>query len=151
MPETVPGQRADAAERRRQVVAMRRRRFTFEVIGQQLGVSRARAYTLYREALAKIPAADLDEHRAEELTLIDDAIRNLMATALDRNNLGASIAAWNAIRGWCERKAKLLGLDAPARARIEVITEDVVDAEIARLAEEIGQGESTRPVDGSGG
>jgi hypothetical protein len=38
-----------------------------------------------------------------------------------------------------ERRSKLLGLDAPARARVEVITEDVVDAEIARLTTELSE------------
>ena len=33
-----------------------------------------------------------------------------------------------------ERRAKYLGLDAPTKSRVEVITEDVVDAEMAVLA-----------------
>lgn len=36
-----------------------------------------------------------------------------------------------------ERRARLLGLDAPARTRVEVVTEDAVDAEIARLEQEL--------------
>jgi len=36
-----------------------------------------------------------------------------------------------------ERRAKLMGLDAPVEARIEVVTEDVIDAEIRRLTQEI--------------
>lgn len=36
-----------------------------------------------------------------------------------------------------ERRAKLLGLDAPAKARVEVVTEDMVDAEIRRLTEKL--------------
>jgi len=34
-------------------------------------------------------------------------------------------------------EAKLLGLYAPAKSRVEVITEDAVDAELAKLAREI--------------
>jgi hypothetical protein len=34
-----------------------------------------------------------------------------------------------------ERRAKLLGLDAPAKHRVDVITEDVVDVEIKPLAQ----------------
>lgn len=41
-----------------------------------------------------------------------------------------------------ERRSKLLGLDAPARARVEVITEDVVDAELAQLAHEIAENDA---------
>lgn len=36
-----------------------------------------------------------------------------------------------------ERRAKLLGLDAPTKSRVEVVTEDVVDAEIRRLEDEL--------------
>src|SRR6266567_8096904 len=36
------------------------------------------------------------------------------------------------------RRATLLGLDAPARSRIEVITPEMVEAEIARLEAEDG-------------
>jgi len=32
-----------------------------------------------------------------------------------------------------ERRAKYLGIDAPARTRVEVIGEDTVDSEIKRL------------------
>lgn len=38
-----------------------------------------------------------------------------------------------------DTEAKLLGLYAPAKSRVEVITEDAVDAEIARLAVEVGE------------
>ena len=36
-----------------------------------------------------------------------------------------------------EEEAKLLGLYAPAKSRVEVVTEDVVDAELARLTAEL--------------
>ena len=36
-----------------------------------------------------------------------------------------------------ERKARLLGLDAPRRSAVEVITDDVINAEIARLEGQI--------------
>jgi transposase-like protein len=38
-----------------------------------------------------------------------------------------------------QEEAKLLGLYAPTKSRVEVITEDVVDAELKRLAEEIAE------------
>lgn len=40
-----------------------------------------------------------------------------------------------------DHEAKLLGLYAPAKSRIEVITEDAVDAEMRRLADEIAERE----------
>lgn len=44
--------------------------------------------------------------------------------------------AWNAIRGWAERKARLLGLDAPAKHQF--LTMDMIDAEVKRLQVELG-------------
>jgi hypothetical protein len=144
MPDTSGGaQRVSSAERRAQVVAMRRRRATFDDIGRALGISKQRAHQLYEQAITEIPAQQVDEHRAEELTLIDDAIRNLMVLARDPDTSSRTkVEAWNAIRGWAERKARLLGLDAPRRQAIEVITTDMIEEEIARLEAKLGPPES---------
>lgn len=42
-----------------------------------------------------------------------------------------------------DMELRLRGLYPPARARVEVVTEDMLDAEIARLATEIGEREAT--------
>lgn len=131
------GQRFTAAERRAQVVALRRRRLTFDQIGRALGVSKERAWKIYQEALAQVPAAHVDEHRAEELMLIDDAISDLLKIAKDHDKPRTAVEAWSAIRGWAERKAKLLGLDAPTRH--EVLTIDAIDAEIRMLRAQMGE------------
>ncbi|GAA4630065.1 hypothetical protein GCM10023196_053890 [Actinoallomurus vinaceus] len=124
-----------AAERRAKVVAFRRQRLSFAEIGRRLGVSPQRAHQLYTRALAEVPARHVDEHRAEELILIDDAIADLLDIAHDHTRPRPAVDAWNAIRGWAERKARLLGLDAPTR--MQVITMDAIDAEIARLNAEL--------------
>lgn len=41
------------------------------------------------------------------------------------------------VRALVERRAKIIGYEAPARSRIEVITEDAVDAEMAEIARKI--------------
>lgn len=130
------------AERLAEVVALRRQRLTQDEIARRMGISQQRVSQLYRQALAEVPASDVGEHRAEELMLIDDAIANLMPIARDHTRARSAVEAWNAIRGWAERKARLLGLDAPARQRVEVITEDAIDAELERLAAEINAGRS---------
>jgi hypothetical protein len=45
-----------------------------------------------------------------------------------------------------ESRRKLLGLDAPAKARVQVITEDLVDAEIAKLAMELAENDDHAPA-----
>jgi hypothetical protein len=47
------------------------------------------------------------------------------------------ITASNALDRVQKRRAALLGLDEPAKIRVETITEDAVDAEIRRLTEEL--------------
>jgi hypothetical protein len=129
-----------AAERLADVVALRRQRLTQADIARQLGISQQRVSQLYAQALAEVPAAQVAEHRAEELMLIDDAIADLLPIARDHTRPRSAVEAWNAIRGWADRKARLLGLDAPARSKVEVITEEMVDAEIRRLEATLGHG-----------
>ncbi len=120
------------AQRREQVVRLRQARMTFAAIGAQLGITGQHAGVLYREALAQVPRLAVEEHRVEELELVDLAIQRLMVIAVEKATPPkVRVDAWTAIRGWSERKAKLLGLDAPTRH--EVITLDFIDAEIAKL------------------
>lgn len=137
-------QRLSAAERRAEVVRLRRSRLRFDEIGQTLGVTKERAWKIYQEALAAIPAQDVEEHRAEELMLIDDAIRGLLPIARDRQHTRTAVEAWSAIRGWAERKAKLLGLDAPDRH--EIITIDAIDRELATLHAQLARADSAATV-----
>lgn len=116
------------------IVELRRQRLTWPDIAKAMGMTSSRVRLLYNRALAEIPAQHVDEHRAEELTLCDDATANLMTIALDEKVTHRSrIEAWNVIRSWAERKAKLLGLDAPT----QVVTIDKVDQEIAALQREL--------------
>jgi hypothetical protein len=118
---------------------MRRARLTFAQIGDRLGISQQRAGQIYRAALSDIPAQQVDEHRAEELELIDTAVNRLMSIAADpETSPRTRVEAWSAIRGWSERKSKLLGLDSPSKH--EVITLDAINAEIEKLAAEPAAG-----------
>lgn len=136
MPATRTAQQRaeERAARVKRIVDMRRLRMTFAEIGRREEISEQRAWMIYKQALRAIPAASLAEHRTEECTLIDDAIRNLLPLAMDRSKPRTAVEAWNGIARWAERKAKLLGLDAPLRVEVS----DAVDAEIARLAAELG-------------
>lgn len=58
---------------------------------------------------------------------------------------GPANTAINTIKGLLERRAKMIGYDAPSQARIEVITDDMVNAEIARLSREFEEADGSRP------
>ena len=124
----------DTATRKARIVGLRRARASWRDIADDLGLSIARVRALYAEALVEAPVAEVDEHRAEELVLYDDAVSELLGIARDVEvSARTRVEAWTSIRGWAERKARLLGLDAPT----QVVTLDAVDAEIARLSAEL--------------
>lgn len=138
MAETLrTAQRLTAAEKRAQVVAMRRERASFEEIGRALGVSKQRVHAIYKKALAEIPAGEVEEHRAEQLALIDAAIRDLLPLARDHSRPRSAVESWNAIARYIELEARLLDLFPAVKSRVQVITEDMVQAEIERLSAEI--------------
>lgn len=109
-----------------------------------VGVSGPQCHRIYQEALAKNPltAIQVDEHRLEETELIDAASRSLLGIALDRTvSPRTRVEAWNSVRSWAERKAKLLGLDAPTQ--VQVTTIDALDAQIAALEVDLGMHDKT--------
>lgn len=126
----------EGAARRARIVQMRRAKLSWREIGDREGISSTMASRIYREALAEVPAHQIDEHRAEELEFYDLAVNRLLTIAMNTAESGRTrVEAWNSIRGWAERKAKLLGLDAPQRT--EVITLTAIDAEIRKLEAEL--------------
>jgi hypothetical protein len=125
---------AERSARMARVVMMRRGRATWDQIATEVGVSPQRCHQIYQEALTSNPltAIQVDEHRLEETELCDTAVQHLLRMALDvRVSDRTRVEAWNSARGWAERKAKLLGIDAPQSFEITTITE--LDKQIAAL------------------
>lgn len=123
------------AEKRARVVELRRGRLHFADIGREVGVSTTRAWQLYQEALRLVPAPSVAEHRTEDLLLADDAIADLLKIARDHSKPRTSVEAWNAIRGYLERRARLLAMDT---LKLEVSAE--VDEQIAAIAAALAGG-----------
>lgn len=125
------------ARRHAEVIRLRGEGLRWAEIGEQLGVSPQRAHRLFRDALAAIPAADVDAYRAQLLHEGDEAVQALRRIVADPSESGrtkvAAIEAW--VR-WSDRLGRLLGTDAPQRSAVEVITADMVDQEIERLEAE---------------
>lgn len=130
--------REESAQRKAQIVAMRRKRMPFDAIAAHFDISAPRAHELYWQAVREVPNQQVAEHRAEESDLIDRAVNNLLSIAESDEDVSprTRVEAWSAIRGWCEHKARLLGLNAPTRKEVTVLTEDAVDAALRKLEEE---------------
>ncbi|MEU4804346.1 hypothetical protein [Actinosynnema sp. NPDC023587] len=77
MDTRTPAEIEDSERRKAQVLRLRRRRWTFQEIGQALDppVSRQRAHKIYADALAEIVRPELDELRKEYRETLDEALR----------------------------------------------------------------------------
>lgn len=98
-----------AQERRAKAVEMRLRGMSSSAIGEELGITRERAWQLIREAMAQ---------REEEIASGGATLRATMAEQAERAlaKLAPGIeagdpAAHRAAQGWLDRLAKLQGLD----------------------------------------
>ena len=141
--------------------------FTYAQIGEQLGVSTSTAFERVTRGMQAVPTEGVVEARRLELAKLDNIERKLLVVLGQRQprvdhgriiwdiddsgqrvrvlDYGPVIQAAAGLLRVQERRAKLLGLDAPSQIRVETVTEDVIDAEIARLEAKFALGGSTAP------
>jgi hypothetical protein len=137
--------RLAAAEHQRQVVALRIRGTSFQMIGKQIGISKVAAFKLYKRALKTTPKADLEELRKLEAERIADLRQRLwidLAGKPDPDDPtriirpeGETLATLiNAAVRLSRHEAMVLGLDAPAKNEIvaSVMGRTLDDEELAR-------------------
>lgn len=143
-----------------EAVGLRNSGFTYRQIAAAQGINTATAHRRVKRALAAVPSEAVHEMRRIEGERLDDlwkiawreATRDhlfVQSGKIVRDENGEPLidhaAKLQAVRtcvALSERRARLEGLDAPVRIRHEVITEDVLDAEIARLAAELAERET---------
>lgn len=104
-------------EHQRQALELRRAGLGYEAIGAKIGLGKSQAHRLVVAALAEARAqvtANVDDLRSEELSRLDAMLTGLWPSA--RNGAGAAV---DRVLKIMERRARLLGLDAPERKRIE--------------------------------
>ena len=114
---------------------------THRQIGAQLGVAPSSAYKRIRHALNEVNdriGEDTTDLRTLEACRLDELLN-----ALWDGPSAAIEKAIDRVLRIMERRAKLLGLDAPVRT--EAVTIDAIDAEIARLTAELVQRGGTVP------
>ncbi len=150
----------EVRERDAQAVELRRRHLNYRQIAKELGwASPNAAYKAVQRGLTDTQAEANDEVRQMELDRLDDIARGFQRVFATKHYVvsvgsgrvvmdprqpgqplvddGPVITAGIALLRVMERRAKYLGLDAPARARIEVVTSDMIEEEIMRLEAEI--------------
>lgn len=142
-------------EQDQRAAEMRSVSMTYPQIANELGVSVTTAHESVMRGMAAVPTEGQIEAKRLELLKLDRIERHLFGVMgrehirvnhgrviLDEGRRvlddGPGIQAATALLRVQERRARLLGLDEPAKHRVDVITEDVVDAEIKRLTKELG-------------
>ena len=104
----------------------------FEAAGRD---DRNLALAMERVKLDAMETAVLDVLARSHITVSNGRVVSINGEPiLDDAPVLQAVAQWLKIS---ERRSKLLGLDAPARQTVTVVTESVVDAEILRLEAEL--------------
>lgn len=124
----------EQAEIDAQTLRFRSLGWTYRQVAEQMGCDTSTAQRRCLRALASIPAEAVHEYRALELERLDALLTVAMEKALDPNNKSALFAMDRAL-AIADRRAKLLGLDAPIRSQVETVTYDgnSIETEVAKL------------------
>jgi len=131
-----------------EALRMRSRGFTYQQIADNMGCSKAAAYQRVSRALASIPAEAVAEYRVLEGERLD----NLLAIATHQALTKKSLFAIDRCLAIMDRRARLLGLDAPIRQQVETITYDgsTIEARVGEIRLAFEQlSLQPIPVDGS--
>lgn len=142
----------------REVEALRLRAtgLTLQQVAEATGyATRSSAKRAIDRILADVKFDAVDQYRQLELTRLEAAMAKVTEVLYGRHVLvndgrivrdddgnaladhGPNLAAARELRQLSARISALLGLDAPSRRIVEVITEDVIDAELRALEAEM--------------
>jgi hypothetical protein len=125
-------------QREAHAVDLRTEGLTYREIGTRLGVTRQMATKIIMRALKALPR----ESAAQMVVLEGERLDAILAAMWPRAMAGSARHAMVALRV-CERRARMFGLDAPARVEAHITREehDAIDREIEALLAEYGGGE----------
>jgi hypothetical protein len=120
----------DLLEKEMQIIQLRKTGATWEMIGKALGYSNGSgAYKAYQRAAARRVYPLVDEHREIELELLDSLLFQLWHDDEGKPKKKLMLREMDRALAIHDRKARLLGLNAPEKLQAEVITYD--DSSIA--------------------
>lgn len=127
--------KAETLERERQALELRKAGLTLDAIAKQMGLSGAPVvHGMVTRALDRIVTPVAEEYKKLELERLDALYRAMAPAALQGKWL-----AVDRCLAIMDRRAKLLGLDAPQKHAIEVVnvTIDDLDSYIASARAEL--------------
>ena len=118
-------------EKETTIIELRHEGYVWREIATMVDMSIAGVVKAYKRALTRHPIAAIEEHRELELDRLDNLQRTYWQPAV-AGNLRAADFVLRVI----DKRAKLLGLDAPLKVQAEVVTYDGsdLDREVERVA-----------------
>ena len=124
-------------DKERSIVELRTEGYVWREIAQIVNMSTAGVYKAYNRAMTRVIAPSIEEHREMELDRLDILQRTYWQPAVNGN-----LRAADYVLRVIDKRAKLLGLDAPLKVQAEVVTYDGsdLDAEVERVARLIEAG-----------
>ena len=108
----------ERADRVLQATELRRAGASYEEIGRALGISKQNAHRLVTRALAKA----LRDH-AEHIRIIEEERLDKIQRAAWPAAMRGEVVAINTVLRVMERRAKMLGLDAPTQTTANTVSE----------------------------
>ncbi len=135
----------DIIDRELAVVELRRTGETWDRIAKVVGYANAAgAYKAYKRALLRTLQQPTEEMRDLELDRLDRLQRAYWKRAIDGETRAADF-----ILRVIDRRAKILGLDAPQKIQAEVVNYDGssnIDPDIERIIRLLDQVDQSRPL-----
>lgn len=120
-------------ERQIQALELRKSGWSYRKIGEKLGVSHE---TARQDVEGELKVLDLgNENKRNELRQLELERLDKITNALDHWLEAGSVPAINAYLKAMERRAKLLGLDAPEEKNLHVDLSKLSDDELRAIAE----------------
>ena len=121
----------DLVEKETTIIELRHEGYVWREIAVMVDMSVAGVAKAYKRALTRHPHATIDEHRELELDRLDNLQRTYWQPAVNGN-----LRAADYVLRVIDKRAKLLGLDAPLKVQAEVVTYDGsdLDREVERVA-----------------
>ncbi len=117
---------------------MRRQGYSYAQISERTGLKSPQIAQIIQQSLQNMLEADGEDVKRLELQRLDEIFKNAYARATTGN---FSLAAVDACMRIMERRAKLLGLDAPVRTinehNLNLLSDDELDAKLAQLSGDI--------------
>jgi hypothetical protein len=121
----------ELVEKETTIIELRQEGYVWREIATMVDMSIAGVVKAYKRALTRHPVAAIEEHRELELDRLDNLQRTYWQPAVNGN-----LRAADFVLRVIDKRAKLLGLDAPLKVQAEVVTYDGsdLDREVERVA-----------------